>query len=290
MKAAELLELAFEEPFFGEGFLDEPSKREIRRALLKAVALPGHHVPFASRDLPITRGWGTGGVQLSLCVTGPSDAFKCIDQGDDAAVNAIRIRGFVARVTSCRPVTNADEATVIQSRHRIPDTPLRADQLLILQVPQAEPLSVIEPRSARARRMHAERDYTLMWLHLYENIASYGEIGISARYPIIVNDTVLADPSPIPRWDVAKLHRAEHLTLFGAGRDKRVYAIPPHTDVVPLSFDDHPFDVERFSDVCLLCRSDGGYRNLTFDPATGRSAWMCSDTDACERRASEAAS
>jgi alpha-D-ribose 1-methylphosphonate 5-phosphate C-P lyase len=41
--------------------LDEDAKREIRRSLLKAVALPGHLVPFASRDLPIARGWGTGG-------------------------------------------------------------------------------------------------------------------------------------------------------------------------------------------------------------------------------------
>ena len=30
-------------------FLDEGSKREIRRAILKAVAIPGYQVPFASR-------------------------------------------------------------------------------------------------------------------------------------------------------------------------------------------------------------------------------------------------
>ena len=42
-------------------FMDEGAKREVRRALLKAVALPGHQVPFASPELPIARGWGTGG-------------------------------------------------------------------------------------------------------------------------------------------------------------------------------------------------------------------------------------
>ena len=41
-------------------FLDEGSKREIRRSILKAVAIPGYQVPFGSRELPIGRGWGTG--------------------------------------------------------------------------------------------------------------------------------------------------------------------------------------------------------------------------------------
>jgi alpha-D-ribose 1-methylphosphonate 5-phosphate C-P lyase len=42
-------------------FLDEGAKREIRRTILKAVAIPGYQVPFGSRELPIGRGWGTGG-------------------------------------------------------------------------------------------------------------------------------------------------------------------------------------------------------------------------------------
>ena len=33
-------------------FLDEGSKREIRRSILKAVAIPGYQVPFGSRELP----------------------------------------------------------------------------------------------------------------------------------------------------------------------------------------------------------------------------------------------
>ena len=47
------------------GFLDEDAKKEIRRALLKAVALPGYIVPFASREMPIARGWGTGGFKAT---------------------------------------------------------------------------------------------------------------------------------------------------------------------------------------------------------------------------------
>src|SRR5215470_652849 len=40
-------------------FLDEQTKRMIRRAILKAVAIPGYQVPFGSREMPLSYGWGT---------------------------------------------------------------------------------------------------------------------------------------------------------------------------------------------------------------------------------------
>jgi alpha-D-ribose 1-methylphosphonate 5-phosphate C-P lyase len=46
-------------------YLDEDTKRMIRRALLKALAIPGYQVPFASREMPMPYGWGTGGVQVT---------------------------------------------------------------------------------------------------------------------------------------------------------------------------------------------------------------------------------
>ena len=46
-------------------YLDEQTKRMIRRALLKAVAIPGHQVPFGSREMPLPYGWGTGGIQVT---------------------------------------------------------------------------------------------------------------------------------------------------------------------------------------------------------------------------------
>jgi alpha-D-ribose 1-methylphosphonate 5-phosphate C-P lyase len=33
--------------------LDEYSKREIRRSVLTAVAVPGYQVPFGSREMPV---------------------------------------------------------------------------------------------------------------------------------------------------------------------------------------------------------------------------------------------
>lgn len=41
---------------YNYGFIDENTKKEIRRKLLKAVAIPGYQVPFGSRELPIARG------------------------------------------------------------------------------------------------------------------------------------------------------------------------------------------------------------------------------------------
>ena len=61
-------------------YLDEQTKRMIRRAILKAIAIPGYQVPFASREMPMPYGWGTGGVQVTAAILGPVDVLKLIDQ------------------------------------------------------------------------------------------------------------------------------------------------------------------------------------------------------------------
>ena len=67
-------------------YLDEQTKRMIRRAILKAIAIPGYQVPFASREMPMPYGWGTGGIQVTAAILGPQDVLKVIDQGADALV------------------------------------------------------------------------------------------------------------------------------------------------------------------------------------------------------------
>ena len=78
-------------------YLDEQTKRMIRRAILKAIAIPGYQVPFASREMPMPYGWGTGGVQVTASILGPSDVLKVIDQGADDTTNAVSIRAFFRR-------------------------------------------------------------------------------------------------------------------------------------------------------------------------------------------------
>jgi alpha-D-ribose 1-methylphosphonate 5-phosphate C-P lyase len=128
-------------------------------------------------------------------------------------------------------------------------------------------------------------DYSRMWVYLYENIVQYGEITIGARYPSLVNRRYLIDPSPIPRWDVPKLNQAETLCLFGAGREKRIYAVPPHTLVEPLEFEDFRFRVEDFTGrSCVRCGATDTYMNELYDSQSGRKLFVCSDSGYCDRR------
>jgi alpha-D-ribose 1-methylphosphonate 5-phosphate C-P lyase len=263
------------------GHLDEQSKREIRCALLTAVAVPGYQVPFASREMPVARGWGSGGLQLTLAVIGPQDTVKVIDQGDDAGVNAANLRRLIVASTGAAQTTDARAASIIQTRHRIPEDPLGPDQVLVLQVPVPEPLRGVERDMRELRRMHAEADYSAIWVSLYEDLVRNGVITQATGYPVLVGGRYVMATTPIPRWDVPKLHQAEFLALFGAGREKRVYAVPPHTNVEPLAFEDVAFQVERTEGVaCLLCGAVDAY--LVEVPA--REAWICSDADWCARR------
>ncbi|MDO5044365.1 MAG: alpha-D-ribose 1-methylphosphonate 5-phosphate C-P-lyase PhnJ, partial [Coriobacteriia bacterium] len=141
-------------------FLDEGSKREIRRALISAVCIPGYQVPFASRELPIGRGWGTGGLQITLSLVGPKDTLKVIDQGSDQSVNAVSIKKLVQATTGVETTEDTAEASLIQSRHRIPEEALREDQILVLQVPTPEPLRDFEARETLTKKYHAYEDYT----------------------------------------------------------------------------------------------------------------------------------
>lgn len=270
------------------GFLDENSKREIRRSLLKAVSIPGYQVPFGSRELPIGRGWGTGGIQITLSIIGKDDTLKVIDQGNDDSVNAVNIKKFVSSCTGVEITTDSEAATIIQTRHRIPETPMRNDQILVLQVPTPEPLRVVEPREAVTKQMHAETEYSPMWLNLYEDLIKFDEISISSEYPVLVCDRYVTNPSPIPRYDNHKLHESETLYLFGAGREKKIYAIPPHTKVVSLCFDDVPFQTENFrGKKCRLCGAENVYLDEIFDSTTGRRFYECSDTGYCSKRRSK---
>ncbi|NDE70155.1 MAG: hypothetical protein EB050_03315 [Actinobacteria bacterium] len=166
------------------GILDEYSKREIRRAILTAVAVPGYQVPFGSREMPVARGWGSGGLQLTLAVISPSDVIKVIDQGDDQGVNAVNLRRLIVQSTKVQETTTASDASIVQS-------------------------------------------------------------------------------------------------LFGAGREKRIYAVPPYTTVTPLTFEDVPFEVEHTPGAsCSQCGSNKTFLVEIPGPA---SRWVCSDTDWCER-------
>lgn len=267
------------------GFLDEGSKKEIRRSILKAVAIPGYQVPFGSRELPIGRGWGTGGIQITLSIIGKEDVLKVIDQGSDESVNAVNIKKLVKACTDVDMTTDAEEASIIQSRHRIPEVPMRNDQILVLQVPTPEPLRGVEPKESVTKQMHAEAEYSGMWLSLFEDLTQYGEISISSEYPVMVEGRYVMNPSPIPRFDNPKLNNSNTLYLFGAGREKKIYAIPPHTEVVSMCFDDVPLKEEDFTGKeCRLCGAQNVYLDEMIDEKRKEKVYECSDTGFCKKR------
>lgn len=273
--------------------LDEYAKRAVRRAVLTAVAVPGYQVPFGSREMPVARGWGSGGLQVTLAIIGEDDVLKVYDQGEDAGVNAANLRRLVVGAEAVATTNDARAATVIQTRHRVPEDRLTGGQILVLQVPVPEPLRGVERDMRELARMHAEADYAKMWVSLYEDLVRNGVITRTTGYPCLVGGRYVIATTPIPRWDVPKLHQAPFLSLFGAGREKRVYAIPPHTDVVPLTFDDVAFEVEPVEAPCRcgLVRPDGALQAYLVElpRQDGTSEWVCSDTDWCRRQREEAA-
>jgi alpha-D-ribose 1-methylphosphonate 5-phosphate C-P lyase len=266
------------------GYLDESTKRMIRRAILKGVAVPGHQVPFGSREMPLPYGWGTGGIQVTASILGPDDVLKVIDQGADDTTNAVSIRRFFHRVAGVRTTERTAEASIIQTRHRIPERQLTEGQVIVYQVPMPEPLFRLEPRLAETRRMHALADYGLMHVKLYEDIARHGRISLAYNYPVMVDGRYLMSPSPIPAFDNPKMDRMPALQLFGAGREKRIYAVPPYTPVRSLDFEDHPFRPYRAPHPCAICGSETSYLDEVVTDDRGGRMYVCSDTDHCQER------
>ncbi|EKV30930.1 PhnJ protein [Caenispirillum salinarum AK4] len=265
-------------------YLDEQTKRMIRRATLKAVAIPGYQVPFAGREMPLPYGWGTGGIQVTAAVIGPDDTLKVIDQGADDTTNAVSIRRFFARTAGVATTERTTQASLIQTRHRIPEAPLTEDQILVYQVPIPEPLRWMEARESETRKMHALEEYGVMHVKLYEDIAHLGRIATSYDYPVRVNGRYVMAPSPIPKFDNPKMDMMPALQLFGAGREKRIYAVPPYTRVESLDFEDHPFEVQAWDEACALCGATDSYLDeVVIDDAGGR-MFVCSDTDHCTQR------
>lgn len=264
-------------------YLDERTKRMIRRAILKAVAMPGHQVPFGSREMPLAYGWGTGGIQVTAAVIGPSDVLKVIDQGSDDTTNAVNIRQFFQRTTGVATTERTEQATLIQTRHRIPERPLTEAQILIYQVPQPEPLYKLEPRRAEALKLHGALEYGLVNVKLYEDVAHWGRIDASYDHPVRVNGHYVMSPSPIPSFDNPKMHQSAALQLFGAGREKRIYAIPPYTEVKSLDFDDHPFAVPLQVHRCTLCGCSESFLDEVV-MQEGQRLWACSDSDWCREQ------
>src|SRR3546814_7506007 len=80
-----------------------------------------------------------------------------MEQGADDTTNALNIRRCFARVAGAPTTEATAEASIVQTRHRVPEDPLREGQIIVYQVPQPEPLRPLEPREVECRKLHAYR-------------------------------------------------------------------------------------------------------------------------------------
>ena len=137
-------------------------------------------------------------MQGPAAILGAADVLKVIDQGADDTTNAVSIRRFFTATAGIATTTRTAEATVIPTRHRIPEAPLAEGQVLVYQVPIPEPLRFLEPRETETRQLHALAEYGLMHVKLYEDIARHGHIATTYAYPVEVAGRYVMDPSPTP--------------------------------------------------------------------------------------------
>lgn len=149
-------------------------------------------------------------------------------------------------------------------------------------------MSFVESSDSVRNRMHGETDYARMYIKLYEDIVHFNEITISHRYPTRINKHYIMDPSPIPRWDVPRLHQSPYLSLFGAGREKMIYAVPPYTDAEPLEFEDVKFRVEEFKaengdrETCYTTGASNTFLDELY-LGDGQKQWNTGDSEYCDK-------
>jgi alpha-D-ribose 1-methylphosphonate 5-phosphate C-P lyase len=122
-----------------------------------------------------------------------------------------------------------------------------------------------------------------MHVKLYEDISQHGAIATSYAYPVKVAGRYVMDPSPIPKFDNPKMNMAA-IQLFGAGREQRIYAVPPYTEVVSLDFEDFPFEASKADHPCDLCAAEDSYLDEVILDDAGNRMFVCSDTDYCRSR------
>ena len=103
-----------------------------------------------------------------------------------------------------------------------------------------------------------------------------------ADHPVLVHDRYVMAPSPIPRFDNTKMHQSDALILLGAGREKKIYAVPPYTNVSSLAFEDYPFQVESFEGKhCHFCHATNVFMDELVDEETDETYYQCNDTSYC---------
>lgn len=263
-------------------YLDHSSKREVRRKIIKALCLPGRQIPFVIPELPIAYGWGVGGIAVTASLLHPKDKLKVVDHGSDDTVNALNIRDFFLKTANIVATESSAEATLIQTRQRIPETPLTEGQVLIYQVPRPDPLRGFINNAKESLMRHAHHDYGLVLTSLFERWLKQGEGSLGYDHPVRIEGGALMSPSPIPVMDNVRMNQMPAIQVFGAARERRIYALPAYTQVENIAFSDVSCIPPKVSGSCQVCGTSAHYLD---NIGTGEKPdWVCSDSEACRSR------
>ena len=224
-------------------YLDEQTKRMIRRAILKAVAIPGYQVPFGSaRDAAAlwlghrrhpghgrdhrpgrrAQGHRPGRRRHHQRRLDP----RASSPGRPGCATTDAHRGGHA---SSRPATASPRRRCARARSW--STRCRSRS-------RCAGSSRARPRRAS---MHALADYGLMHVRLYEDIARHGHVATTYDYPVMVNGRYLMAPSPIPelRQPEDAPHR-RRCSCSAPGARSGSTPCRPTPPVRSLDFEDHP--------------------------------------------------
>ena len=271
-------------------YLDEQTKRMIRRAILKAIAIPGYQVPFASREMPMPYGWGTGGVQVTASIIGPKDVLKVIDQGADDTTNAVSIRAFFAKVANVAVTTHTAKRRSSRPATASPRRPLTEGQILVYQVPIPEPLRFLEPRETETRKMHALEEYGLMHVKLYEDIAKHGRIATTYGYPVKVEGRYVMDPlADAEVRQPQDAHGRGAATVRRRPREahlRRAALTPKSSASISRTIPSR----SSISSSLARCAAPNVYLDEVILDDSGGNMFVCSDTDNCETRRASSSS
>ena len=260
----------------------------IRRAILKAVAIPGYQVPFGSREMPLPYGWGTGGIQVTAAIIGP----RRRAEGDRPGRRRHHQRRqhpplLRSAPPASRPPTaprrppSSRRATASRRRRS------REGQILVYQVPIPEPLRASsrarrETRThARARRVRPDARQALRGHRALRPIATHLRLPGDGERPL--PDGALADPEVRQPEDA---HAARRCSCSAPAARSASTRCRPRPTVESLDFDDHPFEVaDAGPSRCALCGSRESFLDEVITDDGGGRMFVCSDTDYCRAAA-----
>ncbi len=157
-------------PRAAEGGGDPGLPGPLRQPRNADALMPGHG-----------RGAGDGGLPDAR---GPAEGDR--PRGADDTVDAVSIRRFFRRVAGVEGAEPTAEATIVQTRHRIPETSPSEGRILVCRAPSPEPLRFLDPRETETRLMRALGDCGPMHVKLHEDVARHGRIATSCACPVKV--------------------------------------------------------------------------------------------------------